>query len=142
MIQIVRFRAEHLRRLDLQEAQRDLRAQFGDPAYGDALAATQHAFTALDGDAVLACAGVHEVWSGRGVAWALLGREAGRAMRTIHRAAWGFIESSPLRRIEMVVDANFAAAHRWAKMLGMTPEGTMRAYSPGGDDYVLYARVK
>lgn len=142
MIDIVRFRATHLWHLDLQEAQRDLRAQFGDPAYGSALEATQNAFTALDGDQVLACAGVHEVWPGRGVAWALIGREAGREFRAIHRAVSGFLAACPLRRVEMVVDAKFAAGHRWAKMLGMTAEGTLRAYSPGGDDYVMYARVK
>lgn len=141
-MRLERFRAGDLAHLDLQEAQHDLRAQFGDPAYGSALEATAQAFTAWDADGrVLACAGVHEVWPGRGVAWALIGRDAGREFRAIHRAVSGFLSQCPLRRVEMVVDAKFTAGHRWAKMLGMTPEGTMRAYSPAGDDYVLYARV-
>lgn len=143
MIRIAKFRAADLAELDLQDAQQDLRSQFGDPAYGSALEATQAAFTARDeSGAVLCCAGVHEVWPGRGVAWALISRHAGPEFRAIHRAASGFLAQSQLRRIEMVVDANFPAGKRWAKMLGMTPEGTMKAYSPAGDDYVLYARIR
>lgn len=140
-MRIERFRAAHLALLDVQQAQRDLRAQLGDPAYGDALAATQWAFTALEGEKVLGCGGVHRVWEGRGVAWALVSTHAGPHFRAIHRAVAGFFEQCDLRRIEMVVDANFPAGHRWAKMLGMTAEGVMRGYSPAGDDYVLYARV-
>ena len=142
-MQIVRFTSDHLAHIDLQDAQIDMRTQFGDPAYGHALEQTKYAFTAIaDGGIVLACAGVHEVWAGRGIAWALISRHAGGQFRPIHRAVAGFLKQCPVRRIEMMVDNAFDEGHRWARMLGMQHEGVMRAYSPTGDDYAIYARVK
>jgi RimJ/RimL family protein N-acetyltransferase len=52
------------------------------------------------------------------------------------------LETTDFKRVEAYVDANFEAGHRWITMLGFEREGYMRAFSPLGDDAVLYARIK
>lgn len=46
------------------------------------------------------------------------------------------------RRLETCALASRTRAHRWyEKGLGMTHEGTLRAYGIGGEDVVIYSRV-
>jgi len=142
MIRVVRFRAEHLAALDLQPAQRSLREDVANPDYGRTLQDCEYAFSALAGDRVVACAGVQEIWTGRAMAWALVGADSGTYFLAVHRAVSGFLAQAPWRRVEMVVENDFKAGHRWARMLGMTGEGLMRGYSPSGVDFYLYARVR
>lgn len=142
MIQVVKFHPDHLKRLRLQSSQEYFRTEFGNPDYGQQLAASPYSFTGLADGEVMACAGVHELWEGRGVAWALLSEAAGPHMRSISRAALGFLAQAPWRRVEAMIDAGFEPAHRWARMMGLQQEGLMRAYSPTGTDYYIYARIK
>lgn len=141
-MRIARFRAEDLARLAVQPAQAGYAQLFADPDYGAAIERGQWAFTAWHDDTVLGCGGLALEWPGRGVLWSVLSAAAGPHMRALHRATLGFLQQSDVRRIEMVVDAGFAAGHRWAKMLGMTPEGTLRAYGPAGEDFVMYSRIR
>lgn len=141
---VTAFRAEHLQRLTLQPAQVHLSAELLKPGYAAMLTAGGPCFTAEHDGRVIACAGVVEVWPGRGMAWALVGEGAGRAMLAIHRAVSGFLIQAPYRRIEATVDAGFDAAQRWIEMLGFTcetPNG-MRGFNPDGSDSFLYSRVK
>lgn len=142
MIQIVKFRAAHLQVLNLQKSQEYFRGEFGNPNYGLQLEASPYSFTGLVDDKVVGCAGVHELWQGRAVAWALLSEGVGPHMRSISRAALGFLAQAPWRRVEAMIDASFEPARRWAQMMGMQQEGLMRAYSPTGNDYYIYARIK
>lgn len=143
-MKIVKFRSSHLAALELQDAQKFFHADCGNPDYGQALEASPFSFTVIEGARVICCAGMHEVWTGRAVAWALMSKEAGPHLRTIHRAALGFMEQAPWRRIEAMVEGGFEAGHRWAKMLGFTCEtpNAMRGYSPTGADFYLYSRTK
>lgn len=144
MIVVTAFRPEHLRRLSLQPAQAQFSAEVIKPGYGDMLVSGGPSFTAMSGGEVLACAGIADVWEGRGIAWALVGERAGRHMLAIHRAVSGFLIQAPYRRIEAMVDAGFDEAHRWIKLLGFqceTPDG-MRGFTPDGRDSFLYSRVK
>lgn len=138
------LRAHHLTRLTLQDAQAYFGPEMAKPEYIRALIETGQAFAAVDGDTVIGCAGVVEVWDNRAMAWALLSRDAGRHMMTVHRLVAGFLAQAKWRRIEATVDAGFDAGHRWMKLLGFrleTPE-PMRGYRPDGGDCFLYARVK
>ena len=139
---ITRFKAAHLEALNLQESQEYFRSEFVNPQYGTQLEASPWAFTGVVDGRVLVCSGVHEVWAGRGVAWALISKDAGQHFFAVHRAVSGFLKQAPLRRIEAMIDAGFAPGVRWAKMLGMQQEGLMRAYSPTGVDYFIYSRIK
>jgi hypothetical protein len=141
-MEIVPYKAEHLEALKLQEAQQDL-SGFVTPA--DAKALEQgDAYTAMDGDEVLVCAGVMPIWKGRGMAWAYVSQNAGRRMLALTRAVQRFFEVAQYDRIEAAVEENFKAGHRWARLLGFkceTPE-PMAKFLPNGSAARLYARVK
>jgi hypothetical protein len=141
MITVVAFKPAHLDQLVLQEAQEYFGAEIAREGYADILRGGP-AFTALAGDEVVACSGCLEIWDNRAAAWALVGKNAGRNMVSIHRAVSGFLLAAPWRRVEAAVDVGFEAGMRWIEMLGFQREAVMRAYRPDGGDSYLFARVK
>jgi hypothetical protein len=125
----------------VQQRQQGLEHLLTDDVYS--LLASSHAYTALDGDEILACAGVIEVAPGRAAAWAYISQDVGRRMRGVTRAVKGFLQMSQFRRIEMDVDCEFPQAHRWARMLGFEMEcERRRSFTPDGRDCALYAMVR
>lgn len=140
----VPFRPEHLPMLRLQAAQSYLQPLMARSDYAAALAGP-YAWSGLIGGKVIGCAGLLPQWPGRAIAWALLTRELSAAhfLRAHHKvlAVLRSAHASGVRRIETTVDAGFDAGHRWARALGFSPEGLMRAYSPDGRNHVLYAHV-
>ena len=143
-VRVVAFRPEHVRALELQDAQRFFSGAASGVEYGQALAQSGSAFTALDGDRVIACSGCVEIWDNRAMAWALISKDAGRHMLGVHKAVAGFLAGAKWRRIEATVDVGFEAGMRWMAMLGFELEtpAPMRAYHPNGGDCYLFARVK
>lgn len=144
MIQIVAFKAAHLQWLELQAAQAYLSADLAKPEHGILVERAGQGFTAMDGDTVIACAGVAEVWNGRAVAWAFISKDAGRHMMSIHRAVAGFLSASRFRRIEAWVDEGFEPGMRWMALLGFTQETAlpMQGFRPDGGACFLFSRVK
>lgn len=140
-MRVVRFEAEHLALLELQDAQLSLSGVISEPGYAQSIAKAGQAFTALDGQTVILCAGLIEAWQGRAIAWALVSKHAGRHFFSIHRAVDGFLKQTEYRRIEATVQADFPQAWRWIQMLGFKHEGLMRCYAPDGSDHHLFARV-
>lgn len=138
---IVPMTVEHLGQLELQPSQAWFTPIASDPAYARMLLAGGPAYALVDGDEVLACAGLSVQWEGRAVGWALVSGNAGRRMVELHKAVRRALELHPFRRVETTVYAGFDAGHRWARMLGFEREGCMRAFAPGGEDCDLYARV-
>lgn len=103
----------------------------------------EHSFAGMVGDQVVGIAGAVEMWAGRAQAWAQIGVDAGPHWPGIHGAVLRFLELAPYRRVEIAVDCAWPAAHRWARALGFVLEAErMRAFTPGGRDAALYARVK
>ena len=133
---VVPFAHEHLAQINVQPAQRA-----GYEAASPLL--NGPAYTALVDGKPVACAGVVEMWPQRGYAWALLDRDAGRHLLTLTREIRARLDGLGFRRIEIAVDAGFAAGVRWARMLGFTCEtpSPMRAFTPEGRDCYLFARV-
>lgn len=72
---------------------------------------------------------------------ALFAADAGPWMLAIVRAVRAWLDRQPARRIAMDVREDFAAAHRFARLLGFQAEGLMRAYGPNGENHMLYARI-
>jgi len=143
-MRIVAFRPEHVRALELQDAQRYFVGDISGEDYGRMLAQSPYAFSAIDGDRVIGCSGCVEIWDNRAMAWALISKDAGRNMVGIHKAVAGFLAGAKWRRIEAYADEGFVAGARWLTMLGFqreTPE-PMRAYRPDGGNCFLYSRVK
>ncbi len=88
----------------------------------------------------IACGGVVPQWNGRGVAWAYLKDCTGPHMLAITRAARAIIDESP-GRVEATVREDFAAGHRWMRLLGFEVETPrMRGYGPEGEDHTGYVR--
>lgn len=141
-MRIVQFEPDHLKLLLLQPSQAIMQPLLDNPEYAQSLKDAGPAYSAVDGDAVFACAGFIPQWEGRAIAWALISAEAGRHFVTITRAVKRAMDLHQFRRVETAVAHEFPQGHRWARMLGFTREGLMRRYTPDGRDCDLYARVQ
>ena len=142
MIRIARMRPEHVAGFRLQPRQAMLAGNLSDPSYVDALVRSGNAFTALSDGRAVAFGGCLELWQDRAYIWSLIGEDAGPHMRTLVRAAAGYLKAATWRRIEAAVASDFEAGHRLVRLLGFEFEGRMKAFSPDGADHDLYARVK
>lgn len=131
---------EHLAKLRVQAAQ----VEIGDitPEQVASLVGG-HSFAGVVGDQVVGIAGAVELSEGRAQGWAQVGANAGPYWPGIHGAVLRFLDLAPYRRIEITVDCDFPAAHRWARALGFVCEAErMRCYTPSGRDHALYARIR
>lgn len=141
-MKVIPFKAEHLGLIKPQEKQSGILNQVT-PAHGLFIETCEVAFTAVDGDEIIACAGIIPLWPGRGHAWAVMSNNIGNRFIRVHRAVKRAIELSSFRRIEMCVDSEFLEAVEWAHMLGFvdeTPNG-MPGYTDDGRLYHQFARV-
>ena len=138
---IIPFEPDHLQTLALQDSQAWVMPMLS-PEYGAMLKKAGLCFTAMEGEEIMACAGIMKIWEGRDLAWALISGNSGKHFIKIYRAIKLFIDTHPTRRIEATVDFNFAEGHRLMRMLGFEYEGKARAFMPDGRDVGLYARVK
>jgi hypothetical protein len=109
--------------------------------YGADLVAAGPSWTAFGPDGPVAAAGLAPQWDDHAKAWAMLADDAAQHLVAITRAIRRFLDGRPERRIDTAVRTDFAAGHRWARMLGFEREGTMRCWM-GGQDHDLYARVR
>jgi len=140
LIDVVAAQPLMAERLQLQAAQ-IMSGQNMTPAMIESAIAGGMALAAVDGDKVFAMAGIYEVWPERGLAWALLARDVGAHMLTLHRITQRAIDVSLFRRIEADVLNSHDEGHRWMRLLGFEQEGVRRCYWQG-NDYALYAKVR
>ena len=142
MITTVPFKVEHFRKINIQPSQRNIAATATDEGLLE-LEGEPFSFTFLDGDEVLAVAGLLPYGDGRALAWSFLASDLGARMILVTRTAQDIISESGFRRIEMSVDCDSTQAHRWARLLGFSMEAErMKRYSPDGRDCALYALVR
>lgn len=104
------------------------------------------AWTMLLNGRVIGCAGLAMAWPGRAQAWCVLAPDIPKmAWLGIHRVVAARLAQTPalgLRRIEADALYGFPPAARWLEMLGFEREGLARAYGPGGEDFLRFARVR
>lgn len=140
---IVPFEPEHLKAIKLQAEQSLFQKELQSDYYARSLA-DYGGWTLLDGERVLACAGLIMMWPGRYGAWAVISRMIGAAgMVVLTRAARRGLDLQT-GRVEAIVADGFAAGHRWAELLGFTkdtPEA-MKSWLPDGSAAFMYSRVK
>lgn len=141
MLTVEKFKPADLEELRLQPAQEFLAAFVGRTGYGQELVDAGPCYTGRYHGKIVICAGVVNLWQGRGSAWALLAGDAGKCMRQIHREVEKFLDGCGIRRVEAYVYPDFEPGHRWARMLGFEPEGLMRAFQRGAD-MVMYSRIR
>lgn len=108
------------------------------------IACKHPSFSMWVGNECLGAAGIVPLFPHRAMAWALLSRNIGGYLLHATRKTRQFLELSSIERIEMTVRADYAAGHRWARLLGMeleTPE-PLKKHGAHGEDEMLYARIK
>lgn len=137
-MKIVPFQPEHALTIDMQEWQADAVNEMS-PTYAQSLAACGPAFTALDGDTVVACGGCAKMWADRHIIWTLLSKDARKHMTGVTRAGRRLLELQS-GRIEAIVRSDFEQGHRWAKMCGMKFHHHEEKFLPGGRDADIYVR--
>ena len=93
--------------------------------------------------AILMIGGLLTVAPGYALGWAFLSAHSGRHMRWITGRVRGYLAMAAprWRRIEVSARADFAPAPKWARMLGLDFEGTVRAALPDGGDVQRFARI-
>lgn len=107
------------------------------------LVESEFSLSAWNGSQCVAAAGLLRVFDHRAMAWTFMGKHAGPHMRQITRKVRDVIDSYPAQRIEMLVNCDYEAGHRWAKMLGFEVEAPrMRMSGALGQDEALYSKVK
>jgi hypothetical protein len=148
-LRFIPFEPDHLRRFDLLGVGGSASAPIEDAAYREALRTHGIAWTLLSDDAPVGCAGiVLSDWRGRpyrGECWMLLGPIPKTAWPAIARFACAVIgetQKKGVHRIEAHVHAKFWPGQRLVTMLGFKSEGIAAAYSPDGEDFIRYARVR
>ncbi len=139
-MEIVAFNRSHVKGMTVQPAQAALSYMLT-PEIAVALE-KQSSFTAFIDGRPVGAAGVLPQWEHRSVAWAYLTKVTPHQFIAIHKAVKFFLDGCDIPRLEITVDCDFTAGHRWAKMLGFTMEAErMIKYAPDGRDCALYARV-
>ncbi len=148
MIEFIQATPEDIALILPQEAQGDpLSVGLGQEAIASGQVPLDMAVVARDEDCILGVAGVTEVWPGVARIWALLSQkiidEHPRSMsRRVRRGIDQLWMSRKYHRIECTVLANHLKGVEFMEWLGFEREGTMRKYTPTGEDAYLYAKVE
>ncbi|MGE4296855.1 MAG: hypothetical protein AB7E47_02400 [Desulfovibrionaceae bacterium] len=147
---IVPMEPEHLVRIDLRDFDaKGLRAW---PAFASRYKLARFyqsggpTWSGLDGDTVVACAGVWFERRELAHGWAVTSAHVAAHALSFHKAFRRHIEAvwndfPQLRRLQTCVHADHTVSQAWLGRLGLEPEGRMRRFL-NGDDYILYARVR
>ncbi len=143
MIQVVKFKAEHLEQL-LSQPGMENHKKFTDASMAGALEAAEHTYTVVSATGrVLLCGGIAMFWAGTGEAWAYFDPVCKTEFLALHRAVKRFLDTAPIRRIQAAVEIPFMPGHRWARLLGFELEAQcLRGYLPNGSDCAMYAKVR
>lgn len=109
------------------------------------------AYAVLDRGEVLAAGGAVEIWHGIAEAWALVAPDFDSRPRTVPflRSFRGVVAAGigtaasrlGVHRLQSVVPADQPGLRRWARHVGFTEEGVMRAYGSDGSDFVRIAKI-
>lgn len=135
------FAAGDLDKMIVQSNQRWMQRNCG-PNVQAMLEKEKHAYTAWDGDEVIACFGITPLWTHRGFGWTFLSQDIGSRLRYVTKVCRKVFDECDINRIEAAVDCDFEQGHRWMKLLGMEMEcERMASFYPNGTDCALYARV-
>jgi len=144
-MKIVSFEPPHLHAVSLQAAQNSLK-NYLDVVDVSQFAAPDMSFSALDGNTIVGCGGIVELWPGVGQAWAVLSEQALARSMTLTRSAQRELDRITrcrnLSRVQATVADGHGAGARWLAFLGFEVEGLLVNYGPGGHgDYWMYGRT-
>ncbi len=114
------------------------------PSHGKQIESHSDTYTLLnDFDEPVVIGGIRQFWFNRGEAWLLFSSQiVKKDVLRLHKIVKSFLNLTPYKRVEIVVDSDNESGHRLAKIYGFKKEGLMRAYRSDGGDTVLYAKVR
>lgn len=140
MAKRIPFEPGHAKQIRLQPRQQPAAHLVGDSHYVQLARAPSIAI--VDGDEVLMCGGIFEIWPGRAIAWAMLAESIGHRMVSCVRIVRRFFDEQAVARVEMDVEVGHEEGHRFAHLLGFELESPrLRRYYPDGGDGALYVRI-
>jgi hypothetical protein len=103
------------------------------------------AFTGVDGDQIVGCAGLVVLWPGVAEAWAVSTHLWPSRAKSVHKAILhGLRELSftmGLWRIQTAIHGNHEVSYRWLLRMGFKDEGDMPGYGPDGVTYLRMALI-
>lgn len=138
-MELVKLNRDHIKDLRLRDDQlKDL--ELLDDDFLEMAENQSESYTGLEEGKPIFCCGLLRVWEGRALAWALLGEEAAKHAKSMHKAAKWILDNSDCRRIEATIDPSSESAIRWVEHLGFEYECIFKAYTPSGEDMLSYVR--
>lgn len=142
MIRVEPFQPEHLLEIEAQPAQSDKLDAYQLMELGRAQSARGLTFTARDAatDRILICGGAAFVNDNYASLWAVLSLGKGTNMQLVTRRVRAFIRDLPHRRVDTTIHSDFAAAIRWAGMIGLAYETKLSQAMPDGGDALIFRR--
>lgn len=134
---VIPFKTEHLKDFPVQAGQRESYSVLS--AEMITHFTNGMAFSAVQGDAVIGCAGL-AFYSGVPFAWATFGEQLLTPAEFFFatRAVQMFLDGSPYERVFATIDTNFKNSVRWAKILKFTDIGPYVMTEPIRDNMRLY----
>lgn len=114
--------------IDVQPEQEKITVGQLNETFASAVIAAGDAWACVDDGRVYAAAGI-VTDEGRTLAWAILGKDAGRYLTAITRKAREVLKG---QSVEVFVRQGHAEGERWARMLGLTMKTASAVTAPDG----------
>ena len=103
-------------------------------------------FTGLVNDKPIAAGGVFTLWDGVAEGWVLATKDIYKypifCAKHIKNRTEMLIKNNKIKRLQTSVKVDCEMAIRFAKWLGLNPEGVMKSYGPDGADFIRFARIE
>jgi RimJ/RimL family protein N-acetyltransferase len=103
------------------------------------------AYTAMEGNKILGCAGIVRLWGNVGETWSYLSDDFRAKPFALHKICKQMLrqvkEVSGYHRVQTTVRKDDKKAIKWAEKLGMTYESTLKQFGPDKADYDMFCVV-
>ena len=145
MIKVIPFEPEHIYGMKPLIENENLESALLNMDYLNALKQLGAAFSGFTPDGkCVGAAGIKQINSKTYEGWAILSKDSNKHIKSILRAVDMFIknyfEFDVANRIQATVRLSYDKGHRFARLLGFSPEGILHNYEYG-EDYMMYGRV-
>ena len=146
-IEIVQFENKHAEQiLDIGLNSELLELKPEHRKYAYYLESVGMSFTGLINGKPIAAGGVFHLWDGVAEGWVLATKEIYKypvfCAKHIKKRTEMLIKNNNIKRLQTSVKADCEMAIRFAKWLGLKPEGVMKSYGPAGEDFIRFARIE
>lgn len=142
MIRVEPFQPSHMLDIEVQAVQRADEYRRSLFELGASQSALGMAFTAREAVSgrILICGGMAEVHADYASLWAVLADGKRNDMQIITRRVREFVRGLPHRRVDATISSSFAAAIRWARLVGLVHETTLAEAMPDGANAMIFRR--